>query len=150
MAEITSSIKEAFMHAAPEHHSLYEFSGNIADVNTMLVGRDELRALQAAIKDRDAEIERLKKDAQQASAPKALVICGENPTPIDADLVGCGTSIDRLQDVYRCTDCGVPFHRACAIRHFVSDTPEHSAEVFKEQLRRVDAIDAMGKDGAHD
>lgn len=32
-----------------EHRSLYEISGCIADVNTMLIGRDELRALLALL-----------------------------------------------------------------------------------------------------
>lgn len=66
------------------------------------------------------------------------LICGENTTPIDADLVGCGKPIERPEDVYRCTDCAVPFHRACAIKHFATDTPEHAAHVLKEQLRRLD------------
>lgn len=65
-------------------------------------------------------------------------ICGANPTPIDADLVGCGKPIHSPEDVYRCTDCAVPFHRECAKRHFETDTPEHAAKVFEEQLRRLD------------
>ncbi len=71
-------------------------------------------------------------------------ICGQNPV-IDADLVGCGKVIERPDDVYRCTDCAVPFHRTCAIRHFETDTPEHSAEAFKEQLRRWDSASMAGK-----
>lgn len=34
------------------------------------------------------------------------------------DLRGCGRPIHKAEDLYRCTDCGNPFHRDCAIRHF--------------------------------
>lgn len=79
--------------------------------------------------------------AQPAPMPVAWkpVTCGANTTPIDADLVGCGKPITSPEDVYRCTDCEVPFHRECAVKHFATDTPEHAAKVFDEQLRRLDA-----------
>jgi len=73
-----------------------------------------------------------------AEPVQEMLICGQNPTPIDADLVGCGKPIEQPEDVYRCTDCAVPFHRTCAVHHFEMDTPEHSAKVYKEQLRRLD------------
>lgn len=46
--------------------------------------------------------------------------CGENPL-LPAALVGCGKPIHTCAEVYRCTDCGVPFHRECAKRHFGQD-----------------------------
>ena len=67
-----------------------------------------------------------------------LVICGENAV-LDADLVGCGMPIlDPDEGLYRCTDCGVPFHKLCAKRHFSTDTPEHAQAQLTEQLRRLD------------
>jgi hypothetical protein len=86
--------------------------------------------------------------AEPAEDVKQLPVCGENPTPVDADLVGCGNPIESQEDVFRCTDCGVPFHRACAVRHFETDTPEHAAKVFEEQLRRLDAAEAERKSAA--
>jgi len=47
--------------------------------------------------------------------------CGQNPSH-PADAVGCGKAIDTEADVYRCTDCGVPFHRVCAVLHFDAAT----------------------------
>jgi hypothetical protein len=74
-----------------------------------------------------------------APSEDSYIICGVNPTPIDADLIGCGKPIIRPEDVYRCTDCEIPFHRECAKQHFATDTPEHATKVFEEQLRRLDS-----------
>lgn len=43
--------------------------------------------------------------------------CGQHPGH-PAEAVGCGKLIDTEAEVYRCTDCGVPFHRVCAVLHF--------------------------------
>ena len=53
------------LDAAPEqlkadYRSLYEISGCIADVNTMLIGRDELRSQAATIAQLEADVQRLK------------------------------------------------------------------------------------------
>ncbi|HWV44913.1 MAG TPA: hypothetical protein VN039_02620 [Nitrospira sp.] len=74
-----------------------------------------------------------------------LTICGQSDTPIDPDLVGCGQPILRVDEVYRCTDCGVPFHKDCAKKHFETDTPEHSAKVYEEQIRRLDKNDVLAE-----
>ena len=50
---------------------------------------------------------------------KLLPVCGENPLG-PAAAVGCGRTIEREGDVYRCTDCSVPFHRDCALAHFAT------------------------------
>ena len=48
---------------------------------------------------------------------RLLVVCGQNALGVAA-AVGCGQAIERDGDVYRCTDCSVPFHRDCALAHF--------------------------------
>lgn len=50
-------------------------------------------------------------------------ICGENPL-LPANRMGCGQGIGTCAEVYRCTDCTVPFHRDCARRHFGQDVTE--------------------------
>ncbi len=65
-----------------------------------------------------------------------LTICGFNMAGLDADLVGCGQPLYMLADVYRCVDCGVPFHKDCIKKHF-SDGDVLTQEVIDEQLRRV-------------
>lgn len=45
-----------------------------------------------------------------------LTVCGLNPYATDTG--GCGAPINECADVFRCTDCGVAFHRTCAQRHF--------------------------------
>lgn len=65
-------------------------------------------------------------------------ICGANRA-MDADLVGCGKPILNQRELYRCTDCSVPFHRECAIRHFATDNSEdHREAAYAEQFRRWD------------
>lgn len=54
-----------------------------------------------------------------ALRPGAGSVCGYNTT-LPARLVGCGKPIMAGQD-YRCTHCGVRFHKDCAERHFKSD-----------------------------
>ena len=53
-------------------------------------------------------------------APAA--ICGANAT-FPAERVGCGLPIGTCAEVYRCTDCSVPFHRDCANAHFRTSPP---------------------------
>lgn len=47
----------------------------------------------------------------------ACAVCGENPF-IAATEAGCGLPIKTCAEVYRCTDCDVPFHKECAKKHF--------------------------------
>jgi hypothetical protein len=44
-------------------------------------------------------------------------VCGYN-TILPAERVGCGEPMHTCAEVYRCTDCGTPFHRSCAVKHF--------------------------------
>ena len=72
-----------------------------------------------------------------------VAVCGyQTAIPVDADLIGCGKPIATHAEVYRCTDCSIPFHRECAKRHFETDTPENAQKVYAEQLRRLDAASA--------
>jgi hypothetical protein len=108
---------------------------------------DELMSIMRAAKGKTLfDFGRMVENEVERRAAGQGPICGENTGPVDADLVGCGRPIESLADVYRCTDCGVPFHRICAIRHFATDTPEASAEMFAEQLRRLDDADAATKE----
>ena len=61
-------------------------------------------------------------------APAA--ICGENP----AERMGCGMRIETCAEVFRCTDCAVPFHRRCAHLHFGD---AHLSEYVRGQVERV-------------
>lgn len=80
--------------------------------------------------------------AQPEPKDGPAAICGEAPVPIDPDLIGCGKPIMTAAEIYRCTDCDVPFHKACAIKHFATDTPENAQAVFREQLKRNGEVDA--------
>ena len=44
-------------------------------------------------------------------------VCGHNGI-LPANRVGCGGAMYQCSEVYRCTDCGTPFHRSCAVKHF--------------------------------
>lgn len=57
-------------------------------------------------------------------------ICGENPIGLPASRVGCGREILTCAEVFRCADCGIPFHRECAKRHF---GPEHKPHKPNDQ-----------------
>lgn len=48
-----------------------------------------------------------------------VVLCGENAV-FPASRMGCGRPV-LGGDVYRCTDCATPFHRACLGRHCQDD-----------------------------
>lgn len=41
-----------------------------------------------------------------------LPICGIN------GFMGCGEQIERIAELYRCTDCGIAFHKPCILSHF--------------------------------
>ena len=72
-------------------------------------------------------------------APAA--ICGANAT-FPAERVGCGLPIGTCAEVYRCTDCSVPFHRDCANAHFrTSGDPSGSAEAMARALEWAWVID---------
>jgi hypothetical protein len=112
-----------------------------------MLTNDEMFALLKAAKGRSVtDFGRMVEAEVARRASAAGPVCGENAGPVDADLVGCGKGIEKQADVYRCTHCGVPFHRACADRHF-ADTPELSAQAFEEQIKRLDAKDAPGVEG---
>ncbi len=59
--------------------------------------------------------------------------CGQNNV-FPASRIGCGQPIYTCAEVYRCTDCGVPFHRDCALRHFGTHVP-HNVDVTGPRLR---------------
>jgi hypothetical protein len=62
-AVVRDAIDRRHLEGGPAHRSLYELSGCIADVNTMLIGRYELRELQAL----EAEVAGLRESAARPS-----------------------------------------------------------------------------------
>ena len=49
---------------------------------------------------------------------KSECICGENQAGIiPTQTHGCGLGILFWRDVYRCLNCGIPFHKACLKAH---------------------------------
>lgn len=54
-------------------------------------------------------------------------ICGDN-IALPANVVGCGEPIYTCAEVYRCTDCNVPFHKDCAVRHFTQVLTQEDVE----------------------
>jgi hypothetical protein len=59
-------------------------------------------------------------------APAAT--CGEN-TLFPATRMGCGEPILTCAEVFRCTECAVPFHRTCADKHFGESAENRQATV---------------------
>ena len=74
----------------------------------------------------------------------SLPICGENSV-LDADFIGCGKIIWDVKDLYRCTDCSVPFHRQCAKRHFEKDNVLTEDVVAKQEQRLKERSEASGR-----
>ncbi len=62
---------------------------------------------------------------EAARRPVLADTCGANQI-LPAARVGCGKPIETCAEVYRCTDCTVPFHRECAVRHFGRDHVAHT------------------------
>ena len=65
------------------------------------------------------------------------IVCGAGgsyPSP-------CGRRIYDLSELYRCTHCDRPFHKACALRHFGM---EHSdGDALKKQCERIALLDEV-------
>lgn len=70
------------------------------------------------------------------------LICGENAV-FPARLLGCAMPIERPEEVFRCTDCCVPFHRECARRHFDNGevlTEQMIAEMTPQEVTHADIV----------
>jgi len=63
-----------------------------------------------------------------------LPVCGKNGL-LDADFIGCGQIIWDVKDLYRCTDCDVPFHKQCAQKHFDKNNVLTEDVVEKQEKR---------------
>lgn len=63
-------------------------------------------------------------------------ICGHDPTGTFPDgRIGCGRPIETCAEIYRCTECTVPFHRKCAEVHFSGQrTSNVAALVYQVML----------------
>jgi hypothetical protein len=47
------------------------------------------------------------------------IVCGQNDAGVTFEEAGgCGQPITSVEQLYRCADCGVPFHRQCIKLHF--------------------------------
>lgn len=80
---------------------------------------DTLIRMAAALPTDDvvAKLTKERDDAVKAIELCVPVVCGQNSL-FPPERVGCGCTILRETDVFRCTDCGTPFHRDCAKAHF--------------------------------
>ena len=76
-------------------------------------------------------------------------ICGHDPTGTFPDgRIGCGQPIETCAEVYRCTDCTVPFHRRCAEGHFSKGQRACNVAALVYQITL--AQDRVGFNGEHD
>ena len=69
----------------------------------------------------------------------SIAICGEGKI-FPARIVGCGKPIETIDELYRCTHCGIPFHKDCAETHFRDDnilTQEHIDSLSDEEVDRA-------------
>jgi hypothetical protein len=85
--------------------------------------------------------------AQRIAEPVA--ICGDNPV-LPARIVGCGKPIEDVASLYRCTHCDVPFHKACANKHFSDGdvlTEEHINSMTDEEVQLAAAALGRGRNG---
>lgn len=63
-------------------------------------------------------------------------ICGEHkPDAKVRALGGCLRPLDDPHDRYKCTDCKVTFHRACAREHF--RTSGDATEALRERVMKI-------------
>jgi hypothetical protein len=81
------------------------------------------------------------------SAPAA--ICGESSVSkslgFKPERIGCGKRIDACAEVFRCTDCRVPFHHACAVKHFAdSHAPPPDQPYASDEARALDLAPQAG------
>lgn len=58
--------------------------------------------------------------------PPTAAICGQN-TVFPPERMGCGQPIATCAEVYRCTECSVPFHKRCAEKHFGKSAEDRQA-----------------------
>lgn len=67
-----------------------------------------------------------------------VIVCGENAV-LPARISGCGLPILTITELYRCTDCDIPFHKNCAKKHFNGHTltAEHVNEMTPEEVDRA-------------
>lgn len=59
-----------------------------------------------------------------------LPICGVK------DFMGCNRPIENVEELYRCLDCGIAFHKECLRAHFGSSHAPHDLreKYFKETI----------------
>ena len=67
-----------------------------------------------------------------------VAICGENAV-FPARVSGCAEPIMTHGEVYRCTDCDIPFHKECAKKHFDNHvfTEDHLASMTEEEIDKA-------------
>lgn len=82
-----------------------------------------------------------------------VAICGGTPSATPEEMHGCGQQVSH-QDIFRCVDCQVPFHRNCLRKHFNEHaaTPASTGEAngwisVKERLPEYDTDVHLWGDG---
>ena len=99
--------------------------------------RDALRAEVAGVTQHSqmVEAERDELAAEVARLTQEREVCGRSLTTIALSAnKGCGGAITG-REIYRCTECSVPFHRDCARKHFGEEREQ--AEATAERLRTL-------------
>jgi len=66
----------------------------------------------------DARVPSRQAEEEAEMRPSGLVCGHRNFLDTVDDSTGCGEPIETVVEVYRCTECRIPFHHSCAIRHF--------------------------------
>jgi hypothetical protein len=89
-----------------------------------LARRDSADGARPAGADASAPETRDEENVIQAEPiqPAPAAVCGASKVAqslgFAPERIGCGKRVETCEEVYRCTDCRVPFHRECAVRHF--------------------------------
>jgi hypothetical protein len=65
-------------------------------------------------------------EGDHVNAPPTAAICGQNSL-FPPERMGCGEPIATCAEVYRCTECSVPFHKKCAEKHFGKSAVDRQA-----------------------
>ena len=87
------------------------------------------------------ELEAKCDEGDTVNAPPAAAICGQNAV-FPPERMGCGKPISACDEVYRCTECAVPFHRTCTEKHFDKSAASRQA-VINDLTRAIATMRAL-------
>lgn len=70
-------------------------------------------------------------DPEKLREHPTAAICGQNIL-FPPERMGCGQPIETCAEVYRCTECSVPFHKACADKHFATSAENRQKTIASQ------------------